>query len=295
MDAAESAFFERELEHVKAVTYDIRFPALKGRQFVPVAGDVDPGAESVTYQQFDKVGRAKIISNNAKDIPRVDVNGVEFNRPVREVADAYGWTIKEVRSAAMAGRSLTTMRASAARRAIEQVIDDVAAVGAPDFGIATGFTNDADVPQQVAPGLWPAATPDQILADVGDAIARISAATEDTEEPNTVIVPPDRWALISTTPRSATSDTTILEFILRAFPQITAVEKWNRLQTAGAGATRRMVVYDRSADKLQQDIPSEFEQLPVQEQGIEFVVNALASTAGMAWFYPLSADYTDTI
>lgn len=295
LDAAQSAFFERELEFIKAQTFDIIFPELKARMFVPVAGDVNPGAESVTYQQFDKVGRAKIITNNAKDIPRVDVNGVEFNRPVRELAAAYGWTLKEVRSAAMANRNLNAMRATAARRAIEQSLDDVAALGAPDFGIVSGFTNDPNVPQQVAAQTWLVATADQIIADVSAAQQRIVAASEDTEFGDTLVLPPDRFALISTTPRGTQSDTTILTYILANFPRITAIESWNRLTAAGTGSTRRMVLYRRSADKLTQDIPSEFEQLPVQEQGLEFVVNTMASTAGMAWYYPLSADYTDTI
>jgi hypothetical protein len=37
LDAAESAFFERELDHIKAQTYDIKYPMLKARQFVPVS------------------------------------------------------------------------------------------------------------------------------------------------------------------------------------------------------------------------------------------------------------------
>jgi hypothetical protein len=301
LDAAESVFFARQLEHIKSQTYDIRYPELKARMLVPTSNEVGAGATSVTYRQYDRVGRAKLIGANAKDIPRVDVHGEEFNRPVRTAADCYGWTVMEVQAAAFAGVSLNSQRAAAARRAIEELLDEVAAIGAPDFGIPTGFINDANVPTQDVPvgtggdEEWSGKTPDEIIKDVGDAIGRIRVASLDTEMPDTVLLPPAQHALISTTPRSTQSDTTILEFILKAFPMITAIDSWYRLVDAGAATTDRMIVYKRSADKLQQEITQEFNQLPVQEQGLEFLINAMAKTAGTAFYYPLSADYSDEI
>ena len=295
MDAAESAFLELQLEHLKARTFDVRYPALKGRQFVPVSNEADPGAETIAYEQGDAVGRAKIISHNAKDIPRIDVLSEKFTRPVRVIADAFGWTRKELQAASMTGRNLNGRRMRWARRAAEQTIDDICAFGAPDFGIPTGFVNDAVVPQQVAGDLWTVATPDEIIDDMGDAVARIVEATEDTDEPDTIVLPPDRHSLISTRPRSANSDKTILEFVLSAFPSITAIEKWNRLQSAGTGSTRRMIVYKRSPENLEQDIPEEFNMLEPQLQGLDTVINAVAQTAGMVFYQPFTADYTDTI
>lgn len=301
MDADEAAFFARELEHIKARTFDIRYPNLRGRDFVPVSGDAGPGATQVTYQQFDRVGRAKIVSPNAKDVPRVDVLGKEFPRPVRAWADAYGWTIFEVQSAAMARRNLNNKRAAAARRAIEEGIDETAAIGAPDYGIPTGFINDAAVPAQSVPdGVstdpeWTTKTPDEIIADVSASVQRIVAVSLGIERPNTILLPDAQHALIATTPRSTQSDTTILEFIRRSFPQITAIEPWYRLAGAGSGGSDRMICYDRSPDKLEQDVTQEFTQLPTQEQGLEFVIHAFAQTAGSAIYYPLSIDYSDDI
>ena len=300
-DANESAFFARELESIKSKVYGIAYPNLRARDFVPTDGSAGVGATSVTYQQFDRAGRARIVSPNAKDIPRVDVFGAEFNRPVRPWADAYGWTVMEAQSAAMAKRNLNSMRASAARRAIEEGLDETAAVGAPDFGIASGLLNSAAVPSQSVPNgaggfpQWTTKTPDEILADVSLAIQRIVAASLGVEYPNTVIIPDAEHAYIATTPRSATSDTTILEFILRSFPRIQAVEPWYRCTGIGAGSSDRMVVYDRSPDKLSQDVTQEFTQLPVQEQGLELIINCFAQTAGTMLPYPLSIDYSDDI
>jgi len=301
MDANEAAFMARELEAIKSTLYNKRYPNLRARDFCPVMNDAGAGATQVTYQQFDRVGRAKIVSPNAKDVPRVDVFGKEFPRPVRPWAAAYGWTVMEVQSAAFARRNLNNMRAMAARRAIEEGLDETAAVGAPEYGIAEGMLNSSAVPAQSVPNgvggnpEWSTKTPDEILADISKAIQRIVAATNGVEYPNTILLPDAQHALIATTARSIQSDTTILEFVLRSFPRITAIEPWYRLTGAGAGGSDRMVVYERSPDKLFQDITQEFTQLPVQEQGLELVVHTLAQTAGAALPYPLSLDYSDDI
>lgn len=54
LDAAETVFFERELQHVYAQTYDVRYPELKGRMFIPVSNQAGGGATSVNYRQFGK-------------------------------------------------------------------------------------------------------------------------------------------------------------------------------------------------------------------------------------------------
>ena len=61
VDSAVSAFFTRQLEHIYAQTYDIRFAELKARRFIPVDTSVDSGAEFFTYRQWNMFGMATII------------------------------------------------------------------------------------------------------------------------------------------------------------------------------------------------------------------------------------------
>lgn len=296
LDAAESAFFARELEYVYAKTYDIKYPQLKARQFVPVSNEANPGARSVTYEQYDRVGRAKITAPGAVDAPRVDVFGKEFNRPVRLVTDSYGYHILEIREAAMAGKPLQTRKANAARRAIEEILDEVAALGSPEHGIATGFLNNADVSLETKTGaVWASASADTIIADVAKMYSKIDTVSKGVETANTLILPDAAWTVIATKPRATTSDTTVLEFLLRSFPMLTAVEKWYRCNDAGAASKTRAVLYNRSPEYLSQEIPSEFEQLPVFQRGQNFEIECMATTAGTAFYYPLSACYMDDI
>jgi len=296
MDAAESAFFARQLEYIYTKTYDIKFADLKARRFIPTSAEANAGATTVTYRQFTEVGRARIGSHKSDKPPRVDVNGVEFSRPVREIEASYGWTVKEVKSAAMAGQQLNSRRASACRRAIEREMDEIAAVGAPLVGILTGALNEAASTIDSSGGAWTTpASADTIIAEVSAMWQGIIDDTLEVETADTLLLPGQEWAYIATTPRSATSDTTILAFIRNSFPDLTTIEPWHRLATAGAGGVRRGMMYRRSPDILSNEVPNEFEQLPVQPDGMQYVVNCMASTAGVAVYYPLAVRYLDGI
>ena len=89
LDADESVFFARELEHVKAQSYDVQYPELTATKNIPVSSEAGPGAETITYQQYDSVGFAKIISNYATDLPRVDLKGKEFTAKVKSIGASY--------------------------------------------------------------------------------------------------------------------------------------------------------------------------------------------------------------
>ena len=296
MDAAESAFFARQLEFIYTSTYDIKYAELKTRRYIPTSTAANEGATTVTYRQFSEVGRARISSHKSDKPPRVDVNGVEFSRPVREIEASYGWTVKEVKSAAMAGLNLNPRRAAACRRAIEREMDEIGAIGAPNFGIASGALNEPNSTVDASAGAWvtPAAA-DTIISEIADMWKGIIDDTLEVETADTLLLPGQEWAHIATTPRSTTSDTTILEFVRKSFPDLTTIEPWHRLATAGVAGVRRGMMYRRSQDILANEIPNEFEQLPVQPDGLQFVVNCMASTAGVAVYYPLAVRYIDGI
>lgn len=314
LDANESVFFARELEHVKAATYDVLYPELKATQLIPVSAEAGPGAESITYQQFDMLGMAKVISNYADDLPRADVKGKEFTSPVRSIGDSYGYSIQEIRASAMANKNLPARKANAARRAVEQKINTIAWNARPadnENGGLTGLLYTPNITKyEVDAGavsttkVWTAGTKtaDEILFDLNKVVRTIISLTKGVEVPDTILLPVDQYAVISTTARSSTSDTTILEFFLKNNPSITRVEWVNDLdsvainpRTGAAPATDLMICYKRSPDKLTLEIPQPFEQFAVQERGLEYVVPCHSRIGGVIVYYPLSIAIVDGI
>jgi hypothetical protein len=296
LDAAENIFFLRQLEYVKSKSYDILYPELLSKKFIPVSNEAGPGAETIVYATYDKVGVAKIIASYAEDLPRADVKGVENRSPVRSLGASYGYNIQEIRAAKLAGKPLQQRRADAAMRAVAQKEDIIGATGDADSGLG-GFLNNTSVTNGAAAYQISATggTPDQILAVLNTAVNSIVSLTYGLEMPTDVLLPINQYTYIASTARSANSDTTILEYFLQNNPFVQNVNHWYRLTGAGIGGGAGldvMMTYVKSPEKVTFEIPLEVEQFAPQQRGLEFVVDLHARNGGVLWYYPLSASYT---
>lgn len=299
LDAGETAALARELEHIYAKTYDIKYAELKARKFIPVDTSVDPGAEFFTYRQWNMFGMAEIIANYADDLPRVDALAKEFPAKIHSLGASYGFSIQDMRRAAMSGSQLDNKRAMAARRAHEQAVDQIGAVGDSDAGLL-GFTNNGNVPL-VSPvtGQWVTntATSQQIVEDLNTLVNSIVTATLETFSPDTLILPAPAFQIINTKPMSSTgdSDKTVLRWFLDNNPYISNIDQWNKLNDAGAGGVSRTIAYKRSEEVLALVIPQEFEQLPPQARNLEFVIPTHSRIGGVRMQYPLAVAYMDDL
>lgn len=298
LDADGAVFFQRQLEYIKARSYDVQYAELKARQLFPVSSEAGPGVTTITYRTYDQAGAAKIINAYADDLPRADVAGKETTIPVRSVGISYGYNLDEIQSSQLTGVGLDQRRANAARRSVEQVINDVAFYGDATSGLP-GFFSNPNIPTGavVDPGAgtaWSTKTPDEILFDINDLFADIFETTKMVERGNTLLLPPSQWSYIMSTPRSANSDTTIAQYVAMNSPYLNSIADIIPVNECAADnnpllSTDAMVAYDRSPDKLQLEIPVELEMLPVQQKNLEFVVPGRSRLGGLNVYYPLSA------
>jgi hypothetical protein len=300
LDASENAFFSRQLEMVKSRTYDRKYPNLRAREFVPLDPELDNAVETIRLRSYTQVGIAKLIASYADDLPRADVKTDDATFSVKSIGTSYGYNLQEVRAAQRAAVAIDQKKAAAARRATEVVIDRVLALG----DSATGLTGLLNVPNALvytvpadgagSSALWTAKTPALIIRDMVGICEFIVNSTSEIEAPNTLIMPRAQFTLIRTTRFDSNSDKTILDWFKTQYPGV-AVEPWYRMLGAGSGGTQRMMAYTMSPDHLQGAVPQEFEQLPVQEKGLEFIVPCHARVGGVQCYYPLSVCYGDGI
>lgn len=286
-------FFEKELEATKARSYDVLRTPLNGMRLVPVSYEAGPGAETIRYEQYDLIGQARILANYGDDLPRADVVAREFRSPIRGIGNSYGYSLQEIRAAAMAGKPLEQRKANAALRAQQELWNRIVFNGDTISGLS-GWISSLLI-EVAAAGTGTAGattfaskTADNILADLNAIANNIVDRTNGVETPDTLVMPIAQYNLINTTPRSATSDTTIREFYLGNQPYIKNIEVAPELKGAGSGATDLMIAYTRSPDKLTFEMPQPFEQLPVQVQGLKFVVPCHSRVGGVIVYYPYS-------
>jgi len=301
LDAGESAFFKRELEHVKAKSYDTQYKQLKAFDLLPISTEAGEGATEITWRKYTGVGFAKIIADYAKDFPKVDVYGEEVTSKVKGIGASYGYSIEDIRRSQMTGKRLDQRKADMARRAIDEKINSIGLTGSSADGLS-GFINASGITEYTiladgtgASKLWSSKTPDQIVRDVTGIVSAIMVPTYGKEAPDTLLLDLTRYNILANTRMGANNDTTIMQYILKNSPVLKKIEWLTELSTAGAGGTSRMMAYAKDPMKLTLEIPRMYEQFEPQQQGMEFQIPCHAKCGGVLVYYPLSVAYADGI
>lgn len=297
MDAGETAFMARSFEYVKARNYDIKYGELKALRFVPLDTSVPEGAETVTVEQWDRRGMAKLIANYSQDLPTADAFRKEFSVKVNDFGTSYEWTLKDMRRVTMSGSpDFMVRKASAARAACDARIDNAGAFGTTEVN-STGITNDASVPIFAVPtaGAWTGLTAAQVLANMHAMAQAVVNQTNGIEEPDTMLLPLVEYGHVATTPYSATNPTTILEVFLSSSPYIKTVEQWSQLNTAGAAGAPRAITYRRSDDALDMAVPVLYQEQPPERRALAWSVPAICRIGTVRFYRQLSAVYSDLV
>jgi hypothetical protein len=299
-DANETANLDRALRYVETQVYNIEYPELRFRRYIPVDNAIPPGAESIWFRQYDYAGKAKLISNWADDLPRVDVTAKEYGIPVKPIGDSFEYSLRDLQRAAMPnGVPLDTMRAQAARDVIEWELDDIACIGRDSVGIKGFINNDAvdvitvNTVDSDVTWIGDAKSAVGMIGDLNKLRAHVVTETSQLYAIDTVLMPTDLYEHIASKPFSDHSDRTVLEWYRGNNPGLT-IEAWPKLNAANAdGDGGRIIGYRRAPNVLQAKIPMEYSQLPAQPKNLAFVVNAWAITGGVHIHRPKAVVYLD--
>lgn len=300
-DASETIYLARQLLEMETTVYKEVYPALRGREFVPKS-PMALGAKFFGYQEETMYGGGarKIIADMATDLPLVNVSRTETQARVYPLGRAFQYTVLELSHAAYANEPLDTTLASAARFAIEQDVDGLLQVGDAAYNLL-GLLNQGSTNTYVVPNgalgspLWTQKTADEILLDLHGIAKAAHIATKSADMSTKMLLPLDSYQLISTKPRSTTSDTTVLEFFLGTSQWIKSVEPWYACDTAGALGVKRAVAYRPEVDAVFYKMPREFQMLPAEARGLRFVVDCIAEYGGVHARKPKTITYADGI
>ena len=296
-----SVFFARELDYIKAQSYDVEYPELTALTLFPISSEVNPGAETITYYSYDKTGVAKIINNYATDLPRADVKGKPTTAYIKSVGASYGYSVQEMRASRLASKSLDVRKAEAARYSIDYALNKIAWAGDKENGLIGVLSPENDIPLFTVPTgasgktTWESKTADEILADLKEMQKQVSRTTKNVERPDTLVLPDDVHIEISTR-QIPTTGYTVKKFLLENSPYIKNIISAAELQ-ADAGETNPYseqgknvaLLFKKDARKLTIEHPLPFYQYPIQTKNLEVEVPCEARTGGAVIYYPLSA------
>jgi hypothetical protein len=278
----------RQLDYVVSKVYERLLPAINANNLVPDDTSIPEWIETVTIMQYDAVGMAKVISNYADDLPRVDVRGAARTVTVKSLGDSYGYNVNELRASRATGIGLDQRKADTARRAIELKLATIKLIGDPEFGLYGLFTHP-NIPEAILPNLgdWTTLTGDEIYANLIFLAGAYQQQTLGVHVANYLELAPK--AFIAATTKLITSATpmTPLAAFTANFPGITVEMIWE-LQGAAPNAKDLALLYERNPDNLAHYYVMPFTQLPPDARNLEIVVDCMARSGGVQIFYPLS-------
>lgn len=301
LDANESIFFNRELETIRAKSYDVKYDDnFKMLALLPISMEGDPLDTQITHRVYGRVGVAKMGGGDyATDFPSVDVFGSEVTVKVYPIHASYKYNKDEIARAARANKPLEQMRANAARKAIDKKLNDVAMNGDTVTG-ATGLFNAPGISSYTVPGgatgsktNWETKTADEILADLYGISNYIITSTKGIEIPDTIALPLTSYQLIERKRLSSDSEKTVLNYFLENSKNIKNIVWFNELETAAPSSSsyhsqKAMYCWKNDAEHLVLDLPMPFKSEELFQDGREYVIPCRAKTGGVTVFYPMS-------
>nr|DAN89100.1 MAG TPA: major capsid protein [Caudoviricetes sp.] len=293
-----SVFFARELDYVKAKSYDKVYPEFTALNHFPITHEVPEGAETTTYYGYEKTGMAKIINNYATDLPRADVKGTPTTAYIKSVGNSYGYSVQEMRASRQAGKSLDTRKAESARYASDRTTNTIAFAGDEKNGLMGMLTKTNQIPLYTlsqttgSKTSWKDKTAAEILADINGMFAYQSKITQDVERADTLALPSDVYIDISTR-QIPNTGFTVKKFLLENAPYlkeiISAPELSESNKETNPYGKNVALLYTNSEEKFSLEIPMEFYQYPLQARNLEIIVPCEKRVAGIIMYYPLSA------
>ncbi len=284
------------------------YPSFDYARLMFVNTDGDMWDVGTVFYSGDIAGKAEFLSGKGFDMPYADISTSQFLQANHFAGIGYEWSLQELQRAAKLSRNLGNEKAMAARKVAESFVYAIAMRGNAEKRL-TGIVNDANVPAATVPAdgtgaatTFASKTPTLINRDINAALNAPFNATGETHRANTLILPSTRLQYMASTPLAAGSDTTILKFIrennsytLETGQPLTIIGS-RELETAGAGATARMMAYDNSREVVQMHLPGPHEFLPAfQKSSMTWEVAGIMNVGGVEIRRPKAMAYRDGI
>jgi len=294
LDANETNFVARSLLYIMARVQEVKYSKLIARQAFPSAPVSGAGLESLGYHQLDYSGEMSLIGSGSTDSPEVAGTLAEFTFPVGKYGCHYKWTHQDLEAAMRSNTPLSARKALAARKASEQKIENVALFGDLVNTNIKGLFSNSLTSISGTTGTWSSATDAQILADVEDLLIGTIGANGDTlDDPDSILVSESLWGYLCRT--RTNTDWSIKKAIQENFG-IKNFYKSARLNSMtnslnSISSANVMMAYKQDAEIMELQIAREFEQLPVERNGLEYRVECLLDSAGLFVYHPKSIGF----
>lgn len=294
LDTLSTAWYETQLRLREAAAYMRKTPGLMARELFPVDASSNPYAKSISFMTYDVVGQARIIADNAMDVPTGDVSASETAYPVAMIATAWDASNWEIDAAKRLGVDIEARQVNAAFDRVNRVINSLAFAGDAARNIP-GIANDADVTHAAAThGSWISNdSAAYALSDLSVAYAAHQDNCSGSHEVTDILLPIKEYNWAATKKVSDYSDLTVLQWLAQALPFISSPANIHKVpeMTNFHSTAECALLYTKSDECMQLKIPQEIAYSAPQAIGLGQRTFCYARCGGLHIHFPKSVYY----
>lgn len=244
--------------------------------------EVQPGVVQYKSRRTYAAGEAALVrSGSAGNIPKVELGQTEMVRPVRYLAIGVDTDIFQQMADNFLGINSTAQKVKAGRSIIDRTINRFIWNGNDDADL-WGVLNYPYLDKQV-PGVAvsSSSTPAQIIAAITDIAYHAFNQSDGTFESNAIALSPRIMSYIAKTPRSDTTDTSILSWLK---DNLTHIRSWSvapELKDAGGSNVDGILAYRSDSEGVEWMSVMAPTLLPPVQEGLSEVSYLVAGFGGV--------------
>lgn len=144
-DGIDSIWFARELESIDRTVYQADMVPTVSDQVIPMDTSIPDWAMAHRWREFTMHGVPELISSISNQVPMVEVAGAEFLVGINMWGLGWGYSMRDIETAARTGFPLDNTYGIITREALSQKRDEVLMLGDATTG-AVGFLKFGSVP-----------------------------------------------------------------------------------------------------------------------------------------------------
>lgn len=253
------AFRGMDLEAIDRRLYELKYEELTARRILNLKTDIPAGAETYAYDVMTRSGVAKILANNADDVPFVDVDTRREFQRIYSIVAGFAYTVQEQRAAQMTGQTIDSTKAGVARRAVAEKENRLAWIGDPDFNIpglinATGIQTTNVPPRADGTSTkWKDKTGEEIVEDVRIVRSLVSVLPGHMTAPLALALPPNQFEILNSRYNEYDSRTVLQ--VIQSYNWFRSIDRAPELRGAGTGGTDSMLIFDASSEVMELLLP----------------------------------------
>lgn len=281
----------RQLEAQWARVLEVKSPKLLGLTLFPVNTDAAPGAENMRITRFLERGQAQIYNGGQAPIPTTSLRQVSDHIYFRHLVSGAQWTVFDQMAWNFARLDGVSRSLAIARKAVEQLHDQIVWLGAPGHGLY-GVTTFPWLNRRIVQTTFSSsADKDAMIAEIVNLFSYPAEKSNGAFVPRHIAMSQKLVKFLTGTRLGTPNDSSLMTFLKKALNEIyqansnttdeVVITSVPRLNDIGGTNVHGVFVYTNDPDAISVVVSQPTTMLPLFQSGANFQQIVYKTVAGV--------------